>query len=324
MRTKSQLSILYVASVVLMALIFTLTYQIPANANFYADEVIEYVPGDNVSDPYMNPSEALGVPENYSTPLPDGRATFVSLGINGSLTLGFFKRVIVDGPGTDFQMTEVGTAEKCNIYGSNDYGQTWVPMGISWGRKGYAAFDLAKYPALNGEVNAIKLEDGGLGERGAPFAGSDIDGVTIYNSKEVILDAKIDLDRTTCFTSGDAKFLIELPIGFIPEQIDVPTVEITINVPPDPATAQIEDNDGNGVNELAVQCQPAITLNVRGKLIDGMRFRGSSVIILEDGKGGGNGNQNRNREQDRDGIHNGQGNDHQDNGQHTGDKHSQQ
>ena len=80
----------------------------------YASKVLHYAPGRGAFAPFNDPKKALGVPSGAGR--TSGSLDVVTLGIGGSLTLGF-ARPITDGPGADFLVFEnafiVGLGIRC-------------------------------------------------------------------------------------------------------------------------------------------------------------------------------------------------------------------
>ena len=95
----------------------------PAFADPYADAVISYAEGPEVSDDYDDPDTALGAPENINA-----IGNFVSLGFLGEIVLAFTDNVILDGVDDDLAVYEVGAPENAEVFVSNDCGTTWVSL----------------------------------------------------------------------------------------------------------------------------------------------------------------------------------------------------
>lgn len=152
--------------------------------------------------------------EPYGNGLTVGGVDVLSLGTNGTITVGFGGNTIVDGPGVDFIVFEnpfqygqdMIFSELGEVSVSLD-GQTWIPFPcaqdampptgcagfapvLANGDAGISAFD----PAVSGgdlfdlatvglsEVRFVRIRDlqGGGGE---PTAGFDLDAVSIVNAK---------------------------------------------------------------------------------------------------------------------------------------------
>ncbi len=99
----------------------------------YASEVVGFMPGPNASFGHDGmPAVVFGAPRGDGT--TGGSFDVVSLGVGGSIVLGFTPRSVVDGPGPDFVVFEnpflingdpnMPYAELASVAVSDD-GQTW-------------------------------------------------------------------------------------------------------------------------------------------------------------------------------------------------------
>jgi len=149
----------------------------------YADSVIEYSPGSGVGDQHSYANQALGVPDWGR----DNNEKFVSLGVNGSLTLKFEHRALVASgdSGADLWVHEVGLDEPVRVEIS-EFGSRWVDVGST--RKSFSGIDIDAYIGRGVEPMAsyryVRLVD--LSNRTkAPNAGADIDAVALLSSRPV-------------------------------------------------------------------------------------------------------------------------------------------
>ena len=142
----------------------------------FADTVVRYAPGINRPDPRSSHSDstlALG-PPNYAGELSP---TTVSIGYGGSLTLGFSDNAIVDGPGPDLAVYEVGAIpEPLRIAISQD-DRVYVEAGILYGGEGL--IDIAPVATPGARYRFVRITDmdvpRGVTRWGTP--GPDIDTV---------------------------------------------------------------------------------------------------------------------------------------------------
>jgi hypothetical protein len=139
----------------------------------FADNVVNFSVGSG-SNTMDNPNEALGEP-NYSR---DPWAGFVSLGNNGQLTLEFTQVYIVDGPGADIHVFEVGPeVEGTKLEVSTD-NVNWIEVGNISG--GTASVDLNGYISSTDQISYVRLTD--LSNGGTTTPGADIDAVAGINT----------------------------------------------------------------------------------------------------------------------------------------------
>jgi tRNA A-37 threonylcarbamoyl transferase component Bud32 len=142
----------------------------------FADTVVAYAPGINRPDPRASLSDstlALGPPDYDGETSP----TIVSIGKGGSLTLGFTDNVLVDRPGPDLAVYEVGAApEPVRVLISED-GSEYVEAGVVHG--GEDLLDIAPVAEPGVEYRFVRLVDAGppLGPTRWGTPGADIDAV---------------------------------------------------------------------------------------------------------------------------------------------------
>jgi cysteine-rich repeat protein len=143
----------------------------------YGFEVIAYNPGlmvngSGIVSNRTNASKALGIPQN------DDTLNFVSLGINGSLIIGFENYVLNTG-GDDIHIVETSYGspacsaypETIHVYGAKNLNGSWEDLGAACQD---ASFDMGnlnwmKYLKLVDETNATAFSNGD---------GYDVDGIT--------------------------------------------------------------------------------------------------------------------------------------------------
>ncbi|MEM7428674.1 MAG: OmpA family protein [Pseudomonadota bacterium] len=122
-----------------------------------------------------NPAAALGEPDFRKA--ADGRA--YTLGCRGSITLEFTDNAVVDGPGQDLYVFEVGPdVEPTEVALSND-GENWTDIGLIAGGK--ASLDLAERGLKGRHFRFVRLTDTGRFCRNR-WPGADIDAVGAISS----------------------------------------------------------------------------------------------------------------------------------------------
>ena len=139
----------------------------------FADYVVDFNVGTG-SNTMDNPNDSLGEP-NYSR---DPWAGFVSLGDDGELTLEFKQVYIVDGPGADIHVFEVGPqVEGTKLEVSSD-NSNWIEVGNISG--GTASVDLNGFISSTDKISYVRLTD--LSNGGSTTPGADIDAVAGINT----------------------------------------------------------------------------------------------------------------------------------------------
>lgn len=158
----------------------------------FADEVVDYDTGNK--EPIASardPEAALGAPD-YNE---NKDANFATLGCNGALVLKFTDNVVIDVPGPDLYVFEIGPdIEPTALAISND-GDAWTRVGRIDGGK--AEIDIAPYVRGEKEFRYVRLVDLGAKCK-SRTPGSDIDAVGAIGSAE-----RIALDSSVLFGTGE-------------------------------------------------------------------------------------------------------------------------
>ena len=151
----------------------TLRFDLAARA--FADRVVSYDPnGTRLESGATNPEEALGPPT-------DG-ATYVSLGGGGSVTLEFVDNTLVDGPGDDLAIFEIGPQVEAAFVAVSEDGRTFVEVGRISGST--ATLDLAGVGRPGAAYRFVRVtDDQDQGDRSGGTAGADIDAVGAINGE---------------------------------------------------------------------------------------------------------------------------------------------
>ena len=157
------------------------TVTVIEGAKAFADKVVSF----NIGSPapqnpkFANPEEALGEPD-YSgfTGNSDTMWGFVSLGGGGVITLEFTQVYIVDGPGADIHVFEVGPAVEPMLFEISRDGEDWIVIGEISG--GTASVDLAGHVDKNDRFSFVRLTD--LNKAGGEWPGADLDAVAAINT----------------------------------------------------------------------------------------------------------------------------------------------
>lgn len=136
----------------------------------FADRVVAFemgTPGTSHAG-YRNPETALGPPKG------DHDNEVVTLGCGGRLTLEFVDNVLVDQPGPDLHVFEVGpNVESMEIEISSD-GTKWLDVGAVKGQPASVDIgDVAQPGAVYRFVRITDLKSG----CGSDYPGADIDAV---------------------------------------------------------------------------------------------------------------------------------------------------
>ncbi len=147
------------------------TVSFPLGVISFADSVSAFQPGTPTPPKTeSDPNAALGEPDYKSA--GDGRA--FSLGCRGWAVFEFTDNAVIDVPGTDLYIFEVGKdVEPTDISLSKD-GKNWSSIGRIEG--GRTSIDLAKHGLAGREYRFVRLQDTGKSCAGR-WPGADIDAI---------------------------------------------------------------------------------------------------------------------------------------------------
>lgn len=151
----------------------------------FADEVVDFKRGDpDAITEACDSTLAIGLPDFAGT-----AENFTSLGCGGSLTVRFVDNALVNVPGPDLFVFEVGKfIETTQLYVSKD-GMTWINAGAISG--GVTAVDMGD-SVKKGEVfHYVKLVDLKTDCKGS-WPGADIDAIAAIGSgKQISISNKV-------------------------------------------------------------------------------------------------------------------------------------
>jgi OmpA-OmpF porin, OOP family len=142
----------------------------------FADRVVAFEEGTPATTHpgYRNPATALGPPKG------DHDNEVVTLGCGGRLTLEFTDNVLVDQPGPDLHIFEVGPqVESMEIEISVD-GRTWIDLGAVKGQP--ASVDIHDKAQPGAEYRFVRITDL-KSACGSDYPGADIDAVGTISGK---------------------------------------------------------------------------------------------------------------------------------------------
>ena len=153
--------------------------EVPMGDISFADEIVSYVPGNPAPiSSSSDPKSAIGIPDFNNL-----NSGFVSLGCGGELVIGFLNNVLVDNPGADLFLFEVGKyVEKTSLSISKN-GKDWINVGTISG--GQTTVDIAGVCQPFETFNYVKLVD--LKEScSGSWPGADIDAIAAIGSGQSI------------------------------------------------------------------------------------------------------------------------------------------
>lgn len=157
----------------------------------FADKVVSFTPGDpDGGKASSDPAVALSFPGYKSK--DDG--SFLTLGCGGELVVQFTDNSLIDVPGPDLYVFEVGPDVEATGMAISQDGNAWTRVGSISGGK--AEVDIAPYVGNEEAFRFVKLVD--LRQAcGTRTPGADIDAIGAMGSA-----ARIALDSSVLFESG--------------------------------------------------------------------------------------------------------------------------
>ncbi|ABD55703.1 OmpA family protein [Jannaschia sp. CCS1] len=173
--------------------------QFPAGDISFADAVVSYTPGSTIEAPGVDdPSLGLHAPDYVGNGVP----LAVTLGCGGQVVYQFIDNTLIDVPGADLFIFEVGPDVEGTILAISGDGVSWTDIGAIEGAT--AQIDIAPHIQPGETFQFVRLTDGGLQCSGR-FPGADIDAVgAIGSATRLVLDANLlfDFDSATLRRAG--------------------------------------------------------------------------------------------------------------------------
>jgi OmpA-OmpF porin, OOP family len=144
----------------------------------FADELVSFEKGKPASaEKFSDPNQALNIPDyinDNQTPIRS-----VTLGCGGNLTLRFVDNALVDVPGPDLYVFEVGPSIEATDLSISKDGESWINIGRITG--GTAEIDISRFVKPGEVFHYVRLTDI-KSDCGGRFPGADIDAVGAIGS----------------------------------------------------------------------------------------------------------------------------------------------
>lgn len=162
----------------------------PKGSASFADAVVEFRVGkpEPIKE-IQNPAAAMGAPD--CTRKHTERSEFVCLGHGGSLTLKFVDNALVDVPGPDLYVFEIGPNVERTFVEISEDGVAWLAAGRAEGS--LSSVDIAPYVKPGQAFRYVRLtDDPAQGDRRGRSPGADIDAVgAIGSASRVSLSSEV-------------------------------------------------------------------------------------------------------------------------------------
>ena len=180
--------------------------QFPLGDASFADEVVSFAVGTPPPrDPrWGDPATTLGPPDYNPKRVDPRQPANVVLGCAGTLVVRFTDNVLVDVPGPDLYVFEVGPAIEPMSLAISPDGAAWTEVGAI--RGGTAQVDIAAVAKPGDRFRYVKVTD--LKRAcGAPYPGADVDAVgAIGSALQLSFDASVlfEFDRSVLLPQAQA------------------------------------------------------------------------------------------------------------------------
>ncbi|MES3628820.1 MAG: OmpA family protein [Longimonas sp.] len=177
----------------------------------FADEVVGYTVGTPDGGSFSERPEALLGPPEFETA---GASSVFTLGCGGHIVLAFTENTLIDVPGADLHVFEVGRdIEAIGVAVSED-GETWIRVGMVAG--GNAEVDVAPFTPAGAQYDYVKLVD--LEEVcDGRTPGADVDAVgAIGTATRVRIDSAVLFATDEYILRPEASRAIDAEMSSIP------------------------------------------------------------------------------------------------------------
>lgn len=192
----------------------------PQGPRSFADEVVTFEAGDpDAGQVSERPQTTLGPPD-YNA---QNDANYLTLGCAGSLVLAFTDNSLVDTPGPDLHIFEIGPHVEATGLAVSEDGANWIRVGRIEGGK--SAVDIAPFTEPGATFRYVKLVD--LKQSCRDYPGADIDAVGAIGSARTIT-----LDSSVLFDTGEheLKEAAASALSAVAEELELyPQAEVTVS-----------------------------------------------------------------------------------------------
>jgi len=150
--------------------------EFPLGAKSFADRVVSASPGEGTE--WSDATRALGPPDHTD----DLRTSSMSLGNGGSVVLAFLDNYLVDRPGPDLYVFEVGKLVEPFYVAISEDGSRWLELGTVSGQP--TSLDISGVAAPGQRFAYVRITDANTRGSASPYAGADVDAVGAIGAEE--------------------------------------------------------------------------------------------------------------------------------------------
>ena len=178
---------------------------LPAGDLSFADAVVAFEEGDPPSkvDASRTAGNLIGPPDHAAR----DRAAFLSLGCGGNVTVQFIDNALINVPGPDLHVWEVGRDVEPMALAISADGTDWIEVGRIEG--GTASVDISDRAAPGATYRFVRIADLECQGRGNRWPGADIDAVAAVGTvQRFVFDAGVLFEVGAAALSPDAEAVL--------------------------------------------------------------------------------------------------------------------
>jgi OmpA-OmpF porin, OOP family len=149
----------------------------------WADRVVSITPGNPAAKKSIDPTGTLGKPDYLGRDDAADEKRYLALGHGGHVVLEFTDNRLVDGPGADLAIFEIGPMVEPIVVAISEDAATWIDIGQVKGSD--YTIDISSRVKPNQQFRYVRLTDAKAGMSNGLWAGADLDAVGAINTIEV-------------------------------------------------------------------------------------------------------------------------------------------
>ena len=236
---------------------------LPLGELSFADEFIELRAGSPSPDStFLDGRQVLGPPD-YVSPTD---TTYLTLGCGGSVVLEFTDNVLVDGPGPDLHVFEIGPDVEGTAVEVSENGNAWLAVGEISGGKSW--IDISEVETESERFAFVRLTDLEAACTSA-WPGADLDAIAATNSAlKLSLQSNLLFAFDSYVLQDSAMAVVDSVATWINDlgEVDVLVEGHTDSVGTDVYNSQLSRNRSAAVkNALENRTDPtSVTYSTRG------------------------------------------------------------
>ncbi|MFW5927207.1 MAG: OmpA family protein, partial [Wenzhouxiangella sp.] len=216
----------------------------------FADEIVSFTAGDpDGSEASERPEAVLGVPDFADV----GDPGFLTLGCAGDLVVAMTDNNLIDIPGSDLYVFEVGPDTEAMALAISEDGENWIRVGRISGGK--SEIDIAPYVDSGSSYRYVRLVD--LKQAcGSKTPGADVDAIgAIGSASTIALDSSVLFDSGEFTLKSGAHAAIEEVIAAIdnPESARIEVAGHTDSVGSEADNQTLSENRARAVAEFLIE-----------------------------------------------------------------------